>query len=70
MLTTNCIGVNEVMVKHVPLMLILSPSWASGRMEEHSEMVRIVLPSGEGTRLEMAGCLVKLAYALGVTILD
>ena len=60
-LTTNCVGVKEVTVRHVPLMLMLSPSWASERMDEHSEMVRVVLPSEEGTRPEMADFLYQLS---------
>lgn len=41
--TVKEVGVKEVMVRQVPLMLMLSPRWASSRMEGQ-EMVRDVPP--------------------------
>ena len=41
--TTKEVGVKEVTVRQVPLMLMLSPRWASSRMEAQ-EMVREVPP--------------------------
>ena len=49
------VGVKDVMVRQVPFMLMLSPSWASVRMEAHSVMVAVLLPEGVVSRVEIAG---------------
>lgn len=38
---------NEVTVKHVPLILMLSPRWQSPRISEALEIVRVVPPSSD-----------------------
>lgn len=48
--------VKEVIVRQVPFMEILSPRWASVRMEEQSAIVRVVPPVASwGLRAVIAG---------------
>lgn len=42
--TLNSVDVKDVIVRHVPLILMLSPRWASVRISSQSEMVREVPP--------------------------
>ena len=42
--TLNWEGVKDVMVRHVPFMLMLSPKWASVRISAQLEIVRDVPP--------------------------
>jgi len=54
--TTKEVVVKEVMVRQVPLMLMLSPRWASVRMEAQLEIVREVpAVASWGSRTVTAG---------------
>ena len=56
--TLNWEGVKDVMVRHVPFMLMLSPKWASLRISAQLEIVRDVPPpsvSSSWARVVTAG---------------
>lgn len=50
---------NSVTVKHVPLMLMLSPRWASSRISEQFEMVSEVPPPP----LALSSCWISVVTA-------
>lgn len=51
--TVNCVGVKEVMVRHVPFMEMESPRWASVRIGAQEEIVRVVPVVGLASRALM-----------------
>lgn len=52
--TVKLVALNLVTVRHVPFMLMLSPSCASSRMLSQPEMIAVLLPSDVDSKELMA----------------